>query len=192
MLGRRGREEFEAGRAAVRAAAARGGATIAPTSDAGAACQEAGDNAEPAPASRSDAAEVESLRALLAELHELAELSQARIAELETQLTAAHYRADRFGDVLELQGVRRTLRRLTHPDAHPGANEEQLRALNEASRKLNAAYELLDRAGEQKREASPMNGSSLGEVIGLLLAGPFVAVADCSNSSNTCRPASRN
>ena len=110
---------------------------------------EAGDDAEPAPASRTDAAEVESLRALLAELHELAELSQARIAELETQLTAAHYRADRFSDVLELQGVRRTLHRLTHPDAHPGATEEQLRALNEASRKLNAAYELLDRAGEQ-------------------------------------------
>ena len=149
MLGRRSREEFEAGRAAVRAAAARGRATIAPT-PAPAPVPEATGDIESAPVSRSDNADVESLRALLAELHELAEISQARIAELETQLTAAHYRADRFSDVLELQGVRRTLHRLTHPDAHPGATEEQLRALNEASRKLNAAYELLDRAGEQK------------------------------------------
>jgi hypothetical protein len=109
---------------------------------------EAGDNAEPAPASRTDAAEVESLRALLAEVHEIAELSQARIAELEAQLAVAQSRADRFSEVLELQGVRRTLQRLTHPDAHPGATEEQLRTLNEASGKINAAYELLDRARE--------------------------------------------
>jgi hypothetical protein len=148
MLGRRGREEFEAGRAAVRAAAARARATIEPAPTLGPA-PEIGGNAEPTPASRPDNAEVESLRALLAEVHELAELSQARIAELESQLTAAHSRADRFSEVLELQGVRRTLHRLTHPDAHPGATEEQLRTLNEASRKINAAYELLDRAREQ-------------------------------------------
>jgi hypothetical protein len=147
MPGSRWREEFEAGRAAVRAAAARGRATIEPVPAPPLEPEPAG-NAETAPASRTDNAEVESLRALLAEVHELAELSQARIAELETQLTAAHYRAARFSDVLELQGVRRTLQRLTHPDAHPGATEEQLRALNEASRKINVAFELLDRAGE--------------------------------------------
>src|SRR4051794_39102027 len=32
--------------------------------------------------------------------------------------------------------------------------------------------------GSRRHEGSPMNGSSLGEVIGLFLAAPFVALAD--------------
>ena len=136
MLGRRGREEFEAGRAAVRAAAARGRATIEPP-PMPAPRPEAGDNVEPAPASRTDDAEVESLRALLAEVHELAELSQARIAELEAQLTAAHSSRGSFQrraritgraeDAAPAHASRRAPRRHrgTAPDAERGQPQTQ-------------------------------------------------------------------
>jgi hypothetical protein len=129
MLGR-WREEFNAGRAAVRA-----GVRVREPVD-----------PSPAPAGTPDVAEVGSLRALLGELREIAELSQARIAELETALTAMHWRAERLADALQVPGVKKVLVRLVHPDAHPDADEDQRRALTEASSKINAAYDLIDRA----------------------------------------------
>ena len=106
-----------------------------------------------APAASTDAAEGESLRGLLGELHQIAELSQARIAELETELTATHWRADRVAEVLQLPGVRKMLLKVTHPDSHPGADELQRRALTEASSKINAAYDLIDR--DKKNTETP-------------------------------------
>jgi hypothetical protein len=96
------------------------------------------------------AAQVESLRGLIGELRVIAEASVARAAELETLLTEAHWRADRFAEVLELPGVRRMLVRITHPDAKPDASDEERRARTEAASKVNAAYDLIDRAKEEK------------------------------------------
>jgi len=149
MLGR-WRAEFDAGRAAVRAAA-QGRERVEPVEPRRpriAELETRPDIAGGAPATLADAGDVEDLRALLGEVREIAELSQARIAELETELTATHWRADRVAEVLELPGVRRMLLRLLHPDAHAGADEEQRRALTEASGKVNAAYDLIDRAKE--------------------------------------------
>jgi len=150
MLSRRWRDEFNAGRAAVRMAAARGRETPGPVPAHAPEPEIRRDHAGAAPAGHGDTGEVENLRALLAEVHELAELSQARIAELETELTAMHWRADRMADVLQIQGVRKMLHKVTHPDTHPGADEEQRRALTEASSKINAAYDLIDRTKDRK------------------------------------------
>jgi len=143
----RWRDEINAGRTAVRTAAARGERIPRP-SWARAAEPETGrgNGGRPPPAAPPDAGEVESLRGLLGEVREIAMQSQARISELETELTATHWRADRVVDVLELPGVRKMLLKATHPDTHPGADEEQRRALTEASSKINAAYDLINRA----------------------------------------------
>jgi hypothetical protein len=152
----RWRAEFDAGRATVRMAA-RGGGRAEPVEpprprisfpdslDEGEETRRGDAGAPAAPP-----LDAEGLRILLGEVREIAELSQARIAELETELTAAHWRADRLTEVLELAGVRRMLLRLVHPDAHPGAGEDQRRALTEASSKINAAYDLIDRAKDKK------------------------------------------
>jgi len=87
------------------------------------------------------AAEIDGLRALLAELGQLAEL---RIAELETLLTETTQRADCLAEVLRSPGVRKMLLGF-HPDRHPEADENQRRALTEAIAKINAAYDLIDR-----------------------------------------------
>lgn len=144
MLGR-WRDEFNAGRTAVRLAAARG--------------QGAAARAQMRPPSRTThggsagasvaADEVQNLRALLGELHQITELLQARIAELETELTATHWRAARSAEVLQLPGVRKVLVRVVHPDAHPEADEAQRAELTEAMGKINAAYDLIDRATDQ-------------------------------------------
>jgi hypothetical protein len=46
------------------------------------------------------------------------------------------------------------LRKMYHEDAHPDADEDQRRALNEWSCKLNAAYELIARLIKNRREAA--------------------------------------
>jgi hypothetical protein len=79
-------------------------------------------------------AEIAGLRALLAELGQLAE---ARIAELE-------HSADCLAEVLRAPGVRKMLLGF-HPDRHPQADENQRRALTETIAKINAAYDLIDR-----------------------------------------------
>jgi hypothetical protein len=96
------------------------------------------------------AAKNESLRAFIGELRVIAEASVARTAELETLLTETHWRAERMAEVLELPGVRRILVRITHPDAKPDASEEERQARTEATSKINAAYDLIDRAKEEK------------------------------------------
>jgi hypothetical protein len=95
-------------------------------------------------------AENERLRAFIGELRVIAEASLARTAELETLLTETHWRAERMAEVLELPGVRRVLVRITHPDAKPDASEEERQARTEATSKINAAYDLIDRAKEEK------------------------------------------
>jgi hypothetical protein len=94
------------------------------------------------------AAEIAGLRALLAELREVAEGAVARNVELETMLTETTHCADRLAEVLRLPGVRKTLLGF-HPDRHPEADENQRRALTEAVAKINAAYDLIDRAANQ-------------------------------------------
>ena len=136
------RDEINAGRIAVRLAAARGDGTAAPSPRRDGASTEHAQAGAAAPASD----EAQNLRALLNEVRELAELSQARIAELETELTATHWRADRFAEVLQLAGVRKVLLRVMHPDAHPEADETQRASLTEASSKINAVYDLIDAA----------------------------------------------
>jgi hypothetical protein len=145
----RWRDEFNAGRAAVRAAA-RGREMAGPSRTRSAEPATARGNAGGAPAAPPAAGHEESLRALLGEVREIAELSQTRIAELETELTATHWRADRVAEVLQLAGVRQMLLKVFHPDAHPGIDDEQRRALTEAISKINAAYDLTDRAKDQK------------------------------------------
>lgn len=90
------------------------------------------------------AAEIQSLRALLGELSEVAEASVARTAELEQQLTDTHWRAERLAEVLCLPGVRRTLFKMAHPDANPAADEAERTARTEATSKINVAYDLID------------------------------------------------
>lgn len=135
------RDEFNAGRAAVHAAASRG----RPAPD-----RLLLRRAEPqfgwSPGTAGPASETDTLRALVAELRELGLASQARIAELESELTATNLRAERLAEALETPGARRALQRLFHPDAHAGASDEQLRALNDAASKVNVAYDLIDRA----------------------------------------------
>jgi hypothetical protein len=141
MPSRRWRDEFNAGRAAVRAAAAHGRSTASPRQP----------RAEPQfgqhqAAGSPAGSEAEILRSLVAELRDLGVASQARIAELEAQLTATHWRAARLAEALETPGARNVLLRMFHPDAHPNADDAQRAALTEAAAKINAAYDLIDRA----------------------------------------------
>jgi hypothetical protein len=92
------------------------------------------------------AAENESLRGMLGELSTLAETAVARVGELEPQLAETREHADRMIEVLELPGVRRMLVRMAHPDAaNPGADDNERRARTEASSKINAVYDWIDR-----------------------------------------------
>jgi hypothetical protein len=90
-------------------------------------------------------AENERLRALLGEVSELAETAVARVAALETQLTETQGHAARMMEVLELPGARQMLRRMCHPDSNPQAEEAERRARTEATSKINAVYEWIER-----------------------------------------------
>ena len=121
------REEFNQGRAAVREAAARG----RETPEAGPAGPEAGQE--------------ESLRALLGEVAEIAEQSQARNAELETELTASREFAAALAVAMQSPGMKKLLAKEYSPDAHPKASEAEKAALNACMQNINVAYDLIER-----------------------------------------------
>ena len=121
------REEFNQGRAAVREAAARG----RETPEAGPAGPEAGQE--------------ESLRALLGEVAEIAEQSQARNAELETELAASREFAAALAVAMQSPGMKKLLAKEYSPDAHPKASEAEKAALNACMQNINVAYDLIER-----------------------------------------------
>lgn len=136
------RDEYRRGRAEARAAR---GAPPLDQSDAGpdgAADERMEDDPGQYPA------RVAELEAALREVTEYAGQLEARAEErdrLAEQLQACAEERDLLAEALQLPGARKGLRKMYHEDAHPNADADQLRALNEWSCKLNAAYELIDR-----------------------------------------------
>ena len=122
------REEFNQGRALVREAAARGR-----------------DTPEAGPAAGPEAGQEESLRALLGEVAEIAEQSQARNAELETELTASREFAAALAVAMQSPGMKKLLAKEYSPDAHPKASEAEKAALNACMQNINVAYDLIER-----------------------------------------------
>ena len=131
------RENFNAGRALVREAAARGRETP-----------------EAAPVPGPEAGQEESLRALLGEVAEIAEQSQARNAELETELTAIREFADALTEAMQSPGMKTLLVKQYAPDAHAKASEAEKVALNACMQNINVAYDLIERRAENRREAA--------------------------------------
>jgi hypothetical protein len=87
-------------------------------------------------------AELKEKRRLLADLANLAE-------QLKTELEARpdDAAAELCADVLRLPGVEKTLRNKFHPDLHPKDrnDEAKWRGWNEATQKINAAYDAIRR-----------------------------------------------
>lgn len=82
--------------------------------------------------------DIEEKKKLIDEMAAQLEPMQKRLPELEGE-------RDLFVEVLQIPGVRKLLLKVVLPDAHPDADEDQIRLLTAWSRKVNAAYELIGR-----------------------------------------------
>jgi hypothetical protein len=159
---RKGRDAAFAERGrAERLAAKRARRNASPAKDDGAATEELADETKELLAEL--VAKCEELDAGLKQRDGELEEKNQLLAELAAQCEQLQSRAeerDVFAKALQLPGARKGLRKMYHPDAHPNADADQLRALHEWSCKLNAAYELIDRqaAAERERGRQAENG----------------------------------
>ena len=92
----------------------------------------------------------ERLAAVEAELNEAKKLLAEVTASVETRIAEVESERDLLADVLQSTGVRKVLQKVLHPDTHPKADEDQRRGFTEATSKLNAAYDLIDRRAKKK------------------------------------------
>ena len=100
--------------------------------------------------------ERDEYKGLVAELADAVEQQRARIAELEAAIETA---CEPFATVLNLPGVATWLRARFHPDKYPDANADQLLLLTEATKAINAAYDLLRQKARAKDQPSDSSAS---------------------------------
>jgi hypothetical protein len=100
-------------------------------------------------------AECAEYKQLLGELADNVEQQQTRIAELEAAI-------EPFSTVLRLPGVEVWLRMRFHPDKSPDADADQLHALTEATKQINAVYATIrqNAAREKDQPDQPSETSS--------------------------------